>query len=177
VLGLLLQMAAHIGTAVDNAKRELLALDQEIKADTAGRAEYNAILERAQAKRDALLARIKENQTFADQFDKDIGCVLRVRPASWGFLAPPPRRVYGRRAFDASPLRRGRALRAVRSMPTSSAWWQRLASCTGMPRRSTQPGWSCCVETSVITRRTADGTTRSPPRLGSRNRTCCVYTR
>jgi len=79
-------MASNIGTAVDNAKRELLALDQEIKADTAGRAEYNATLDRAKAKRDTLLARIKENQAFADQFDKDIGCVLLVFSASRGIL-------------------------------------------------------------------------------------------
>jgi hypothetical protein len=68
-------MASNIGTAVDNANRDLQALDHEIKADTAGRKDINAILDRAKAKRAVLLARIKENQAFAADFDKDIGCV------------------------------------------------------------------------------------------------------
>uniref|UniRef100_A0A7S2V5K3 Uncharacterized protein n=1 Tax=Fibrocapsa japonica TaxID=94617 RepID=A0A7S2V5K3_9STRA len=58
---------------LDNLRNQLKVLEEEIKADEDGKAEFERQLANLQRRKEDLLKRIKENREWASTYDSDMG--------------------------------------------------------------------------------------------------------
>jgi len=65
--------ASSIGTILDVLKTKLDLLEKDIRSDEKGKKEYEDQLHRLRSKREHVMKRMKGNEEWAAQFDKDIG--------------------------------------------------------------------------------------------------------
>mmetsp|Transcript_35283 Transcript_35283/g.111508 ORF Transcript_35283/g.111508 Transcript_35283/m.111508 type:complete len:146 (+) Transcript_35283:214-651(+) len=65
--------ASAVGGSIDNMRKELQALDTDIKADKAGKAEYQEQINRLKRRKAVLEARVQANKDWAESFDGAIG--------------------------------------------------------------------------------------------------------
>jgi len=65
--------ASSIGTILDVLKTKLDILERDIKSDEEGKKDYENQLFKLQRRKEECSRRIKENEAWAAQFDKDIG--------------------------------------------------------------------------------------------------------
>jgi hypothetical protein len=65
--------AQSIKGVLDDLSVKLSILDADIKADKKGKADYDKLLGRLEARKADLLNRIKESEAWADNYDKEIG--------------------------------------------------------------------------------------------------------
>ncbi|KAJ1449054.1 hypothetical protein M885DRAFT_489807 [Pelagophyceae sp. CCMP2097] len=65
--------ASGIVGVVETLRTKLDVLDKEIKADEAGKAEYQKQIKRLQIQREEIKKRLDSNQQWAASYDRDIG--------------------------------------------------------------------------------------------------------
>ncbi|CAG9463598.1 unnamed protein product [Pedinophyceae sp. YPF-701] len=84
--------SSAIAGAMDNLNRRLRQLDEEIKLDQEGQAEYENFLRRLNARKDELKARVARNQAWNDHVTKELGPFLD----KYAVLCKDIEQLYGR---------------------------------------------------------------------------------